>query len=49
MGKSANEIWKKAKEQNLTGEETKELMIKEGIIIKNNEWISVNDSFPKKK
>lgn len=49
MKKSAHEIWKKAKEQKLTDEEIKELMVKEGIIIKNNEWISVNDSLPKKE
>ena len=34
MKKSAHEILKKAKEQNFTEEQTKELMIKEGIITK---------------
>jgi len=34
MKKSAYQVWNLAKEQNLTEEQTKELMIKEGIIIK---------------
>ena len=37
MKKSAYEVWNLAKEQNLNDEQTKELMIKEGIIIKNKQ------------
>lgn len=37
MKKSSYEVWKLAKEQNLNEEETKELMIKEGIIIKKSQ------------
>lgn len=46
MKKSAYEVWKLAKEQNLNEEETKELMIKEGIIIEKSKWINVEESLP---
>ena len=33
MKKSAHQVWKETKEQNLTDEQTKEILVSEGIIV----------------
>lgn len=44
MKKSAHQVWKEAKEQNISKQEIKEIMIKEGIIIK--KWKSLRKYKP---
>jgi hypothetical protein len=51
MKKSAHQIWKEAKDQNLTDSEIKEIMKKEGVIVekgklKVHKWVSLRKSKP---
>lgn len=52
MKKSAHQIWKEAKEQNLSNQEIKEIMRKEGVVVKKDKlkvkkWKSLRKYKPK--
>ena len=50
--RSAHQIWREAKENNLTKEETKKLLVKEGVIVKKSDHntlyrkVAVSERFP---
>lgn len=47
--RSAHKIWREAKEKNLTKEETKKLLVKEGVIVKKSDQMKIEKLEAEKK